>query len=275
MTGHVLRAEGSISIGEHVTGSVFGVTLNLDTIWSTVVAGAIVIGLGLWMRVKWTNETPSKIQLLWEGLVGQVNHEVESNLGRLHPFVVPLAVALFFFILIANWLEIIPAMDKLPAPTSDVNLVYAMALLVIVGVHIHGVKEQGFKGYFKHYAQPSPFLLPLNILEEIVKPVTLSLRLFGNMLAGGLMISLIAFLLPLYTIWGANAIWKLFDMFIGAIQAFIFALLTVIYFGMMSAHQADHTEHGDEAGSEGDGGDAPPAGEATAADDRAEPARAG
>ncbi|MGH3444524.1 MAG: F0F1 ATP synthase subunit A [Nocardioidaceae bacterium] len=261
--GQIFQAGGSIEIGNHVTGTFLGLTLNLDTIWTTGIAGAIVIGLGLWMRFTVTNGTPSKIQILWEAIVSQVTTEVEGNLGRVHPLVVPLAVALFFFILIANWLEVIPSGEHpryLPAPTADVNLVYAMALLVIIGVHVFGIREQGLKGYLRHYAQPNIALLPLNIIEEIVKPFTLALRLFGNIFAGGIMIALIGFLLPIYTIWVANPIWKLFDMFIGAIQAFIFALLTVLYFGMMSAHQASHgEEHDEESGEEpaqaGDAGD--------------------
>jgi F-type H+-transporting ATPase subunit a len=245
MSGPLVKAEGSIEIGNHVTGTVFGVTLNLDTIWATVIAGAIVIGLGFWMRSKVTSGPPSKIQLMWEAIVNYVNTEVEGNLGRVHPFVVPLAVALFFFILISNWLELIPSGEHpkyLPAPTADVNLVYALALLVIIGVHVFGIRERGFKGYLKHYLEPNPMLLPLNIIEEIVKPFTLALRLFGNIFAGGIMIALIGFLLPLYTVWGVNAIWKLFDMFIGGIQAFIFALLTVLYFGMMGSHDDEHDE---------------------------------
>jgi len=243
----MIRAEG-IEIGNHYTVTIAGMTFNVDTIWSTVIAGAIVVGLGLWMRSKVTSGTPSKVQLLWEGVVNEVTTQVEGNLGRVNPFVVPLAVALFFFILISNWLELIPTADVVKAPTADVNLVYALALLVIVGVHVFGIRERGLKGYLRHYAQPNLALLPLNIIEEIVKPFTLALRLFGNIFAGGIMIALIAFLLPLYTVWGADVIWKLFDMFIGAIQAFIFALLTVLYFGMMSSHDDEHAEAETAAG---------------------------
>ena len=94
-------------------------------------------------------------------------------------------------------------------------------------------------------------LLPLNILEELVKPITLALRLFGNIFAGGIMLALIAGLIPhLRSLWAPNMVWKTFDMLIGAIQAFIFALLTVLYFGMAGAGHGDaratHDEH-DEA----------------------------
>ena len=151
---------------------------------------------------------PTKIQLIWEAVVGEVNTQVEDNLGRVHPFVVPLAVALFFFILIANWLELLPTeinhdVHLLPAPTADTNLTYAMAIMAMVGVWIYGIKEKGVKGYFKHFLEPFPVLLPLNILEELTKPITLALRLFGNIFAGGIMLALIG-LIPFYAIVGAE-----------------------------------------------------------------------
>jgi F-type H+-transporting ATPase subunit a len=132
----------------------------------------------------------------------------------------------------------------LPAPTADTNLTYALALMVILGVWTYGIREKGVKGYFKHFVEPFPILLPLNIIEELVKPVTLALRLFGNIFAGGIMIALIG-LLPIYVFWFPNIIWKLFDMFIGGVQAFIFALLTILYFGMAGAGHGDdhHDEH--------------------------------
>ena len=138
------------------------------------------------------------------------------------------------FILIANWLEVIPTgypRELLGAPTGDVNLPYAMAIFVIVLVHVASFRARGVKGYASHYLKPFPILLPINVIEEITKPITLSLRLFGNMFAGGLMVALIG-LLPVFVVPAGDVVWKLFDMFIGFIQAFIFALLTVVYFGI-------------------------------------------
>jgi F-type H+-transporting ATPase subunit a len=250
MTG-LLPLDTSIEIGKHVERHLGGWTFNLDTIWTTLVAGSIVIGLGFWARSKLTkpeiDHVPSKIQMVWEAIVGEVNRQVEDNLGKVNPFVVPLAVALFFFILIANWLELIPSepnhqLHLLPAPTADTNLTYAMAIMVMVGVWTFGIRQKGLKGYLKHFLEPYPVLLPLNILEELTKPITLALRLFGNIFAGGIMLALIG-LIPVYAAWAPNLLWKLFDMFIGGIQAFIFALLTVLYFGMAGAGHGEHEEH--------------------------------
>lgn len=238
-----------IQVGNHITTQFLGLTFNLDTIYATALAGSVVIGLGLFVRAKASADNPTKVQLAWEGLVERVSQEVEGTLGYVNRAVVPLAIALFTFILVSNWFEIIPTGENpkyLPAPTSDVNLTYAMALLVIVGVHIYSFRQRGFKGYFGHYLQPYKIMLPLNVIEEIVKPFTLALRLFGNIFAGGIMIAIIG-LIPIWGFWGPNIIWKLFDMFIGLIQAFIFALLTVIYFGMAGEGHAETRDGHDNA----------------------------
>jgi F-type H+-transporting ATPase subunit a len=260
MTG-LLPLAIDIHPGEHPEGHLFGMTFNLDTIWVTVVAGAIVIALGFWVRSALTRSTedhvPTKLQLVWETIVGQVTTQVEENLGKVNPFVVPLAVALFFFILIANWIEVVPteinsSTHLLPSPTADTNLTYAMAILVMVGVWTFSIRERGFKGWVRHYFEPVPWMFPLEVLQDLLKPVTLALRLFGNIFAGGIMIALIAGMAslvpgnipvgPVLTV-VFNVIWKLFDtIFLGGLQAFIFALLTVLYFGMAGAHG----EHGDD-----------------------------
>lgn len=252
----ILPAEINIHPGEHPEGHLFGMTFNMDTIYSTIVAGLGVLLLGFLARRALTRDVedhvPTKLQLIWESVVGEVNRQVEDNLGKVHPFVAPLAVSLFFFILFANWLELIPTelnedTHLLPAPTADTNLTYAMALFAVVSVWIYGIRTKGLKGYLKHFLEPYPVLLPLNILEELVKPITLALRLFGNIFAGGIMLALIA-AIPWYAgMPVANVAWKLFDMAIGGLQAFIFALLTVLYFAMAGAGHDDHDEDHDEA----------------------------
>jgi F-type H+-transporting ATPase subunit a len=237
-------------------------TFNLDTIWGMTIAGVAVTILGFWARAQLTRDTgshvPTKLQLIWETVVREVNNQVSDNLGYANATIVGIATAEFFFILICNWMEMIPSelndrAHLLPSPTADTNLTYAMSAFVIVGVWIYGIRTQGAKAYFGHFLQPFPFLLPLNIIEEITKPISLALRLFGNIFAGGILLALIG-ALTTWTLGPAPIggilsiffaiIWKLFDMAIGAIQAFIFALLTVLYFGMAAGHGGhDEEEH--------------------------------
>lgn len=225
----VLAAETQV-IPQHTQVTVWGLTFHVDTILATLIAGAIVVGLGLYMRARITHGVPSKLQLFWEVIVDLVENQVRTNIGPVAPFVVPVAVTLFMFILIANLIEIIPTMHLIPSPTADVNLPAAMAVFVIVLVHVLGVRKRG-RHYFKHFLQPYAVMLPFNIMEEIAKPVSLTLRLFGNIFASTIMISVIAFLFPWYIVPFPNIAWKLFAIFIALMQAFIFALLTIIYFG--------------------------------------------
>jgi len=240
-----LLASGNINISNHVNRKVFGLSIELDVVWSTLIAGVIVIGFGLLAARQATSGVPGRLQLFFETTVDQVNQLVDSTVGPAGKRIVPLALALFLFILTANWLEVIPSSPRggteyLPSPTANVNLTYAMALIVIVIVHTASIRARGLRGYVKHYFQPFPFFFPINVIEEITKPITLALRLFGNLFAGTLMLLLIAALLPVFIVPVADVAWKLFDMFIGFIQAFIFALLTIVYYGMATTVDAEH-----------------------------------
>ncbi|HLI73908.1 MAG TPA: F0F1 ATP synthase subunit A [Acidimicrobiales bacterium] len=247
---HLLAA--NINVGSHVQK--FG--LDLDTVWATGAAMVVVLVLGLFLRARATSGVPGKLQLVWEMGVQAVRQQVSGSIGPRGLTVVPLAVALFVFILVANWFSVLgigSEIEWLPTPTSDINVTLALALVVIVPVHIASVRTRGLRGYIRHYVlQPFPkALFPVNIfinfVEELAKPLTLALRLFGNLLSGALMLALIAALgtwtlahVPIGDILTVllNPVWKIFDLAIGAIQAFIFALLTILYFdtAMAEAH---------------------------------------
>ena len=233
-----LATETEIEAGTHPTFTWLGLTFNYDTMTSTAVAVIVVLIFGFLLRRSVTDGVPSKVQLLWEMLVEWIQGLTLSSIGRLNPYIVPLGVALFLFILVGNWFEAIPTGHKLPPPAADTNMTYGLALVVIVSVHIFGFRESGARAYLK------PFRSPLHLIEEIVKPFSLALRLFGNIFAGGIILSLIG-LIPSYGAWIHEVLWKIFGMAIGGIQAFIFALLTILYFGFaVSGHGDD--EHHDE-----------------------------
>ncbi|MDX6226257.1 MAG: F-type H+-transporting ATPase subunit a [Frankiales bacterium] len=219
-----------IKVGEHPIWNIGGFAIHSDTLISTLVAGAILVGLGLWMRRTITAGVPGKLQLAFEGLTKYIEDLVEQSMGiKAAPFVVPLAVTLFAFILIANWVEIVPTKEHLISPTSDINLTAALAVLVLAWVHLTGFRKKGLLGYVKSFTGAPRWLIPFRAIEEVAKPLSLALRLFGNLFAGGLMIALIG-LMPSFMLWAPTVIWKLFDMFIGVIQALIFSLLTIVYF---------------------------------------------
>jgi F-type H+-transporting ATPase subunit a len=242
MSEYVLAAEeGAVEVGVHWKWHLLGFTVNGDTVLSTLIAALVVGGVAAYLAVKATSGVPSGLQLTFETVTDQIEQQVEDQVGvRTAPFVVPLAIALFFFILIANLLSILPHAFEhyVRPPTADVNLTFALAFFVIILVHVTGVRVRGAKQYFGHFLKPYPFLLPLEIITELVKPFTLALRLFGNILAGGVMVAVIA-LMPAWIAWAPTTLWKLFDIFVGVLQAFIFALLTIIYFGFAVGTEED------------------------------------
>jgi F-type H+-transporting ATPase subunit a len=250
MTETIL-AEAAIQVGHHTEAHWFGLTVNTDTVLATAVAGVIVLGLAFFLRAKVTSTgVPGGVQLFWEAITVQLRNQVETAIGmKIAPFVLPLAVALFVFILVANWLSVLPVQytdstgathELLKPPASDINFVLALALFVFVCYHAAGVWRRGPLGHpWKVLKGHVALMAPINIVEEFAKPISLSLRLFGNIFAGGILVALIA-LFPPYILWLPNAIWKSFDLFVGAIQAFIFALLTILYFGQSMELEEDH-----------------------------------
>jgi F-type H+-transporting ATPase subunit a len=220
-----------------------GLTFHVDTILATVVAGILVIAAGLLVRRRLSAHAPTRAQLAWETVVSAVERHIERSIGPAGRAIVPLAVVLFVFILIASLLETIPSghPDKaLPAPTGDLNLTAALALLVVFTVHAMAIRARGLRGYLRHYLRPTPWLLPLKVLEELAKPITLALRLFGNVFAGTVMVILIFELIPPLVAPVPLLAWKLFSVFVAVMQAFLFALLTVLYF--QTAMAADSSD---------------------------------
>ncbi len=247
-------AEAKIEVGHHETAvwPWLG-TVNIDTIMASAIAAVIVIALAFYLRAKVTSTgVPGGVQLFFEAITVQMRNQIEGAIGmRIAPFVLPLAVTIFVFILISNWLSVLPlqysdesgaAKELFAPPAADINYVLALALFVFICYHLAGFWRRGFLGHpWRVLKGHVAFLAPINLVEEIAKPISLSLRLFGNIFAGGILVGLIA-LFPPYVLWAPNAIWKAFDLFVGLIQAFIFALLTILYFSQ-AMEMDDHADH--------------------------------
>jgi F-type H+-transporting ATPase subunit a len=261
MIAHSLITLADISVGDHIEKKVFGLTMDLDTVWATGVAVVVVLVLGFLLRRQMTSGRPGRLQAGFEAIVDAITNQVEGSIGPAGRRVIPLAVTLFVFILVCNLFELVGVGSKyewLIAPASDINLPLAMAIFVIILVHIASIRARGIRGYVRHYLfQPFPvYLMPanlfINFVEELAKPITLALRLFGNLLSGTLMLSLIAALgawkishIPVGDVFVllTNFAWKFFDFFIGIIQAFIFALLTILYFDLAMSNEHGASDH--------------------------------
>lgn len=248
--------------GTHPTVSVCGAwycIFNYDSLISSAIAIVITLLVGFMVAYRLSHGVPGKLQLLFEFLIDYVRGLIRESVGEGGAFIVPLAMTIGFYILVANWLDFFPLAGPVHPANADLNQTLAMALVVIIVVQAYSLRVLGVRGYFRRFTKPFEMALPirilfipLNVIEEVVKPVTLSLRLFGNIFAGtlmvyllGLLITYVASLVPTGLPAGAFGVvltpivegllilWKAFDIFfVGSIQAFIFTLLTIIYFGM-------------------------------------------
>lgn len=228
-------------------------TYNYDTLISTAVAVVLTLILGFAVALRLRRGKPGKLQMVFELFLGYVRNLVSETVNSEDAaFVMPLAATIGFFILVANWIDFFPLKQPVEPANADLNLTLAMGLVVFLIVQGYAIKVRGLGGYIAHFTRPHEMnivvrilFIPLNIIEELVKPVTLALRLFGNVFAGVLMVYLLALLFSALASGGVVTgalsplaivgliAWKFFDVFfIGTIQAFIFMLLTVIYFGM-------------------------------------------
>lgn len=195
---------------------------------ATLVVAAIVLTLGFVARRGGTTSAPRGIPLLWEMSVDAAERAAGSVPATVRGRVTGTAVTLFWFVAVANSLHLFPG-SPLPAPTSDINLTLALAVTAMGAVHLTALQSRGPRAYLRHYLSPW-WLAPVKLLEELVKPLTLALRLFGMVFASALMVVLIGELLPAPAAVVPHVLWTLFDVFVGVIQACIFALLTILYF---------------------------------------------
>lgn len=196
---------------------------------------------------------PGKLQTAVELVVGFVDSSVRDMYHGKSKVIAPLALTVFVWVFLMNLMDLIPV-DFLPfigahlglpalrvVPTADVNVTLSMALGVFILILFYSIKMKGVGGFVKELTmQPfnHPVFIPINLILEGVsllsKPVSLGLRLFGNMYAGELIFILIAGLLPWWSQWVLSLPWAIFHILIITLQAFIFMVLTIVYLSMAS-----------------------------------------
>lgn len=201
-----------------------GLTFNWETLCMTWLTMAIVI-LIAFLATRNLKMVPSGWQNVLEMIVTGLNAQIAGTMGKRGSFLAPFIISLFLFLLVSNWLGLVPTLSS---PTNDLNTTLGLALLVIVMVHSLGLYMKGAH-YLAHFFKPTPVFVIINAIEEIAKPITLSFRLFGNILAGEILIIILLKLMP---IWMPipSVIWLAFSIFIGGVQAFIFTMLSMAYF---------------------------------------------
>ncbi len=229
--------------------------IHVDTLGFSFVLGALFLFLFARAAKKASIEAPSGFQNFVESIVDFIDENVRGSFNGKNPLVAPLALTTFIWIVLMNTMDLVPV-DWLPVlfaamgveylkvvPTTDPNATFGMSIGIFLLILYYSVKEKGLGGFVGELTL-HPFgkwMLPANLFLEgvnlLAKPVSLALRLFGNMYAGEMIFILIA-LLPFWIQWSLSLPWAIFHILIVLLQAFIFMTLVIVYMDM--AHQKEH-----------------------------------
>lgn len=213
---------------EYYPKEFFGYTVHVQTILMSWLTMALVIFV-MWLATRKVKFIPSGAQNVVESLIDLLNGLMQSSMGdRGRKYMAPFIITLFMYIFIGNEVGLLPQVFPhfhFTSPTNDVNTTIGLAAMVVFSVQIVGMMQHGPK-YLMHFCSPHPLFLPLNLIDESAKIVTMGFRLFGNILAGEILLIILYLLSP----WLVPDLWILFSLAVGFLQAFIFSLLTMSHF---------------------------------------------
>jgi F-type H+-transporting ATPase subunit a len=199
-----------------------GLRLTATLVYSWGVMGMLAVGSWLGTRNLTTGPDLSRWQNFLEVVVGTIQDQIrEASRHDPSPYL-PFVGTLFLFIAGSTVLEVVPGIR---APTASLTTTAALAACVFVAVPVYGVARQGARAYLRHYIQPTPFMLPFNIIGEVSRTVALAVRLFGNIMSGSLIVGIMLSLAPLFF----PVVMQAFGLLIGFIQAYVFAILALVY----------------------------------------------
>ena len=221
-------------MGEHLSAQFLGMKVNLDTLimmWFTM-ALLIVVSF---IATRKLSLVPTKLQIIFEGIINYFSNIVSSNMGekegKKH---LPLLLTLFMFILSANLVGQLPLRlihlphGELASPNNDINMTAAMAIIVSIYYIYYGIRAKGFKFFIHSFKIDGIMIALVDLLELFVRPFSLALRLFANILAGEILVftfaGMCAYFLPLP--------FMAFEIFVALIQALVFTLLSTTYIAL-------------------------------------------
>lgn len=194
--------------------------LTIVTTWGLM---AVLSG-GAWLitRPLSTDVTISRWQHVLEVVVLGIEQQIqEVGLNQARRYL-PFIGTLFVFIVVANLCAIIPGYEP---PTGSLSTTTALALCVLIAAPLFGIREQGIKGYLRSYLQPTPLMLPFNIISELSRTLALAIRLFGNVMSGGMIIAILLTITPLIF----PVLMNVLHLLTGVVQAYIFSILATVY----------------------------------------------
>ena len=239
---------------------------NLSTSLMSIVTVLVILAIVIPATRKLTAGVPTGAQNLMEWIADFVRGVISSTMDmkKGQNFVL-LGISLILFIFVANMLGLpfnfitvhhepfslfgvdIVTQEMLAehhgeahvawwkSPTADASVTLAMSIMMVILTNVFGIKYMGTKGYIKHYFEPHPVFFPIHLIEEFAKTLTLGFRLYGNIFAGEILIAVIL-MLPFWAAAVPLAVWQGFSIFVGAIQSFVFVILSMVYTSQKIQH---------------------------------------
>jgi len=194
---------------------------------TVVITWAVMLGLvvaALFVRRRLNPRRPGALQIATEGLITWVDTEIRNIVRDAPHRYFPLIATMFVFILLLNLVSNIPGVQS---PTGDLSTTAALAVIVFFAVPVYGIAAKGVGGYLKTYLQPTPFMLPLNIITELSRTLALAVRLFGNVMSAGMIVGILLLVVPLFV----PVVLMALGLITGVVQAYIFPILAMVYIG--------------------------------------------
>jgi F-type H+-transporting ATPase subunit a len=207
------------------------ITLNATIVFTWIVMALMVIGSWLITRKLSSGTELSRGQALLEVIVSTVKDQIREVSQQDPRRYLIFIGSLFLFIAISNILAIVPGFHP---PTGSLSTTAALAICVFFAVPIFGIAQQGVRVYLSQYLKPSPIMLPFNIIGEVSRTLALAVRLFGNVMSGSMLVAILLAIVPLIF----PIIMQVLGLLTGLIQAYIFAILAMVY--IASANRAHH-----------------------------------
>ena len=198
-------------------------TFNSQTIFMTWVVMGVLILFGF-LATRRLGLIPNPLQIIAELLIRGFRNLAKDALDEKGKTFFPLILVLFLFLVTSNWLGILPFLSE---PTKDLNTPLGLGVMGFFIAHFVGIRHKGIKRYIKGYAEPMFFMAPLTLIGELAKVVSISFRLYGNIMGGSIIIVVVSGLV--YQLLLPPFLYAFFGLFIGTIQAFVFTMLTLVY----------------------------------------------
>jgi F-type H+-transporting ATPase subunit a len=182
------------------------------------------LGLTSFLITRRLSLEPRRSQAALELVVSTIDDQIREIVQRDPSPYTPVVGTLFLYLAVANSIEVVPLLHS---PTARLETTMALALVVFFSVYFYGIRANGFRGYMKHFVQPSPLLAPIHVLSELTRTFALMMRLLGNIMSHGLVLAVVVSLAGLLVPIPIMA----FGLFVALVQAYIFAMLATVYLG--------------------------------------------